>query len=266
MHGYSTMSKIVNKPHLRNALRKLKKVPYDFRETYNTATALQEMLEFLAVISGLKPVLLIGRGFDDARWISGVNCVAEEMRLHVIQGPKLNAEPEITDLPGWHSSTDQNRQSDNSLFYICKSKSITKTVTKIFKSGNITIEEESFLLGYPHCCVKDHYYRMQMMKRGFQLMLHRLADGDEVELARLVNEDISMSPETDEEIKCITEGTRTISAPYTSIVMCRACEENQNSPARIISRMLRHLAETVDLKFASEIEVNQRSFHVSDSQ
>ena len=97
-------------------------------------------------------------------------------------------------------------------------------------------------------------------------MLHRLADGDEAEMTRIVREDVSMSPETEEEIKCITEATRIVSAPYTSIVMCRTCEKNKNSPARSISRMFKQLSETVDLNFAAEIEIRQRSFSVSDNQ
>ena len=146
-------------------------------------------------------------------------------------------------MPEWYASTDQEKISENPVFYICKSRSISKIVFEICNAGSITIEQESFLLGYPHCCVQDHYFKHQMMNQGFGLMLHRIANGDESEMIRLVREDVSMSAETDEEIECMTEATRIIAAPYTSIVMCPSCEEHQDSPARLISKSFKHLAE-----------------------
>ena len=56
------MLKSVDKPRLRNALKKLRRIPFDRGDPYNQAIAPQEMLDFLAMISGLKPVVLIGRG------------------------------------------------------------------------------------------------------------------------------------------------------------------------------------------------------------
>ena len=251
------MLKSVDKPRLRNALKKLRRIPFDRGDPYNQAIAPQEMLDFLAMISGLKPVVLIGRGFDDPQWVKGVKIIANEMRLHVIQGLKWHAEPEFIGLPEWYASTDQEKLSENPVFYICKSRSISKIVFEICNAGSITIEQESFLLGYPHCCVQDHYFRHQMMNQGFELMLHRIANGDESEMIRLVREDVSMSAETDEEIECMTEATRIIAAPYTSIVMCPSCEENQDSPARLISKSFKHLAETINPNFVSEIESGQ---------
>ena len=89
------MLKSVDKPRLRNALNKLRRIPFDRGDPYNQAIAPQEMLDFLAMISGLKPVVLIGRGFDDPQWVKGVKSIANEMRLHVIQGLKWHAQPEF---------------------------------------------------------------------------------------------------------------------------------------------------------------------------
>ena len=45
-------------------------------------------------------------------------------------------------------------------------------------------------------------------------------------MIRLVKEDVGMSPETDEEVKCTTEATRFVSSSMdTNIMMCRTCEE-----------------------------------------
>ena len=182
------MSKSVDKPRLRNALKKLRRIPFDREDPYNLATAPLEMLEFLAMIAGLKPVVLIGRGFDDQNWIKGVQSIAEDMRLYVIEGPKWEAKPEFSGLPDWYASVDQKKISENPVVYICKSKSISIFVRGIAGTGTITIEEESSLLGYPKCCVQDHYYRAGRMNRGFSLMLERLSSGDKSEMMRLVRE------------------------------------------------------------------------------
>ena len=259
------MSKSVDKPRLRNTLKKLRRVPFDRGDPYNQATAPQEMLDFLAMISGLKPVVLIGRGFDDTQWVRGVKRIAEEMSLHVIQGPKWHAEPEFIGLPEWYASTDQKNLSEDPVVYICKSQSISKLVTEICDAESITIEEESFLLGYPHCCVQDHYFKHRMMNQGFILMLNRVANGDKSEMIRLVKEDVGMSPETDEEVKCTTEARRFALAPYTNIIMCRTCEENRDSPARLISKQFKQLAENIDSKLASEIDIGGRAYPAFNS-
>ena len=56
-------------------------------------------------------------------------------------------------------------------------------------------------------------------------MLERLSSGDKSEMMRLVREDVPMSPETDEEIECMREATRTVVAPFTSIVMCPSAKQ-----------------------------------------
>ena len=89
-------------------------------------------------------------------------------------------------------------------------------------------------------------------------MLNRTAKGDESEIIRLIKEDVAMSPETEEEKKLITEAKHCVSAPYTSILMCRTCETNTNSPALLLSKRYKELAEMIDLAFASEIEISQQ--------
>ncbi len=252
------MLKSVGKPRLRNALKKLRRIPFNREDPYNLATAPVEMLEFLAMISGLKPVVLIGRGFDDQNWIRGVQDLAEDMHLHVIEGPKWEAIPEYSGLPNWFALIDQKKLSENSVVYISKSKSISKCVRRIVDARSITIEEESAILGYPTCCVKDHYYKAERMNRGFNLMLERLSSGDKSEMMRLVREDVPMSPETDEEIECMREATRTVVAPYTSIVMCPSCEDDQDSPARIVSKNYKILADSIDPRLALDINLHQK--------
>ena len=71
----------ISKPHLRNVLKKLRAIqfdagPIDAREAWDQATAAQEMLDFLAMLAGLKPVYLAGRGFGPPSWLQGVQAIA----------------------------------------------------------------------------------------------------------------------------------------------------------------------------------------------
>ena len=59
----------VNKPRLRSALKKLRQVRFDRSDSANVGMAPQEMLDFPAMLAGLKPVCLVGRGFDDPDWV-----------------------------------------------------------------------------------------------------------------------------------------------------------------------------------------------------
>jgi hypothetical protein len=59
----------------------------------------QETLDFLAVIAGLKPVYLLGRGFDDPQWVRRVINIANKLDLHIIKGTEWNARPDADEYP-----------------------------------------------------------------------------------------------------------------------------------------------------------------------
>jgi hypothetical protein len=61
----------------------------------------QEMLDFLAVRAGIKPVFLVGRGFDDAQWIGGAVAIAQKAGMQVTEGPFWDTQVEDRTLPGW---------------------------------------------------------------------------------------------------------------------------------------------------------------------
>jgi hypothetical protein len=68
----------VDKSVLRSTLKKLRALPLDGTGPANIMMAPQEMLDFLAIRAGIKPVHLLGRGFDDAKWIEGVLAMARK--------------------------------------------------------------------------------------------------------------------------------------------------------------------------------------------
>lgn len=246
-----------NKVRLRNTLRKLRQLPLDRSDLANTAIAPQEMLDFLAMLAGFKHVYLLGRGFDDRAWIEGLLALAKQMTLHVLEGPKWYAEPEHAGMPDWYATLGPSAEAQEQVFYICRARGIADEVRRTLESGEITIDQEARLLGYPVCCVRDHYRSTRLMKEAFSLMLHRTAGGDEREMRRIVEEGIQMEAQTIEEISHISEATTLQSAPFTSINMCSACAEDPESPAMEISRNYERLARGIDPEIVQEIFLAQ---------
>src|SRR5437870_3098222 len=91
----------MDKPLLRSMLKKLRALPLKCANDANAMMAPQEMLDFLALRAGLKSVVLIGRGFDDAKWIAGAVEIARKAGLHVVEGPMWDAQSEDDTLPPW---------------------------------------------------------------------------------------------------------------------------------------------------------------------
>lgn len=243
----------VNKPRFRNALKKLRQVRFDRSDHANVGMAPQEMLDFLAMLAGLKPVCLVGRGFDDPDWVAGVEALARGMNLNVISGPKWHAQPEHKGLPDWYAEVEVPRPAERPVLYICKSRSIAGEVRAVCTSSKISMEQEAHLLGYPPCCVRDHYRRSRMFHEGFTLMLHRTSGGDEDEMRRILREDEQMIAETEQEKTLLGEATVQGSAPFTSLNMCPACSGDPDSPAMRMSRQYEALARVIDPGLVSEI-------------
>ena len=104
----------VNKPLLRSVLKNLRAVPFDRRDYSNCMIAPQEMLDFLAMMAGIKPVYLLGRGFDDPPWVKGVIAIADKMGLHIINGPEWNACPDAHEYPAWFGRASAKRPCSTS--------------------------------------------------------------------------------------------------------------------------------------------------------
>ena len=59
--------RLANKAWLRNTLKKLIAIGVSLKDVHEHATAAQETLDFLAMLAGLKPVMMLGRGFDNTQ-------------------------------------------------------------------------------------------------------------------------------------------------------------------------------------------------------
>ena len=194
-----------------------------------------------------------GGGFDDPEWVAGVETLAQGMKLNVISGPKWHAEPEYAGLPDWYTKMRAPGPAEHLVVYVCKSRSVAGQVRAVCTSGMISMEQEARLLGYPSCCVRDHYRMARMFDEGLALMLHRTARGDEDEMRRIVREDEQMIAETEQEKTLLDEATVQRPAPFTSLNMCPACTGDPDTPAMRMSRQYEVLARAVDPSLVSEI-------------
>ena len=118
------------------------------------------------------------------------------------------------------------------------------------------MDEEARLLGYPPCCVRDHYRRDALMRITFYRMLERASGGDLDEIKRLLREDVQLVAETSEEIDGLAEAREFRPAPFTSFNMCPDCAAQDASPARLLSGRYEALAQAVDRQLAAEIAAN----------
>lgn len=167
----------VDKPVLRSTLKKLRALPLDRTNHPNLMMAPQEMLDFLAMRAGLKPVHLLGRGFDDRDWIDGALAMARKAGLHVIEGPMWNAKPPEEAFPTWYRDHLKATEPVGNVHYICHTKGTAEAVEKSFANPPISMDDEARLLGYPPCCVRAHYDRTSLLDQTFYKMLERTGAG-----------------------------------------------------------------------------------------
>ena len=114
----------LSKAQLRSTLHKLRQLPLDHSDATNVRMVPQEMLDFLAMLVGLKPVYLGGRGFDDGVWIDGLMALSQQMRaikLRVLEGPGSHAQPRHLGLPQWYGELRDASEPSENVYYICRS-------------------------------------------------------------------------------------------------------------------------------------------------
>ncbi len=209
------------------------------------------------MLVGLKPVCLVGRGFDDPKWMAGVEAIAREMKLHVMRGAQWDAEPENAGLPDWYSEIAGALSVPQEVVYICKRRPVAGELEAVSATGEITMDQEAGLLGYPLCCVREHYQGQRKFGEAITLMLRRISGGDEEEMKRIVREDDGMSPETEEERTLLAVGAVRRWAPFTSVNMCVSCAGDPGSPAMRVSHQYEVLAHAVSPDLALKIATYQ---------
>lgn len=245
---------------LRNTLKKLERMSVDISDAYDRWIAPQEMLDFLALVAGLKPVYLGGRGWSSPRWLEDLERLSRGVGLHVIWGQRWSAIPENEGYPDWYTETNPTKPRQEPVLYVCRTRASTEDVRRVLIAGRPTIDEEARLLGYPRCCVENHYYRQRSSGTLVSLMLARMSGGLEDEMKRIVREDLPMKPTTEEEIRLSELCLRIRCAPFTNVIMCEPCALSSDSPAHRLSRRYAALAKDIDTSLFNRIEaMNEKS-------
>lgn len=239
-----------NKAKLRNTLRKLKAIPADTSDPHDARASAQEALDLLSAMAGLKPVMLLGRGYNDPAWIKGVLQVAADAGLHIVEGPFWDASADAgagADLPDWYLDHTRRAFAEHRAWYICRARATADEVAKLCETAAITVAEEARLLGYPECCVRDHYRRAADYQRVWLDLLRRKAGGDDRKAAELLASNEPLAPETDDDRKRLEAAMRTVPVPFTSINACEACVNGGPvAPANLKSLAGRKFAAEVD--------------------
>ena len=234
-----------NKAQLRNTLKKLGKLGGAHVEPKPAA---QEALDFLAMMAGIKPVMLLGRGLNEPAWIHAVLQIAADAKLHVVEGQFWDASADAgTDLPDWF--LDHNRQAfaEHRAYYICRARAASDEVAKICETATISVAQEARLLHYPECCVRGHYARAAEYQQVWLDLLRRRAGGDDAKAAELLAANEALEPETEEDAKRLTAAMKTVAVPFTSINACDSCiGGGPTAPANLMSLEGRKLAGEID--------------------
>ena len=234
---------------LLGALAKLLELPFVDTDDHSAVLRQQETLDFLAMVAGIKPVFMTGRGFYDALWIKSVIELANAMGLDVEIGPMWNALAGREGLPEWFVRFAIEAHRSEAVF-ISKEAATAQAVHAAVTGNPVSIADEAALLSYPACCVRAEYQRNECLDRAFFMMLSRAAGEDQQRIRFLIDDHVRLAAETPAEIAMLNAASAVNMAPFTSINMCGACASNRQSPARKIAAEHEQLARSIDLTFA----------------
>lgn len=234
-----------NKPRLRSALKKLYGAKIDWADSYVRGTAGQEAIDFVAMMAGLKPVYVSGRGFDEEGWHSAVLELAASNGLYVVAGAYWEPERPPSDLPDWFIERVRKGLDEGRAHYVSKARAPAEEVKSLAESGRPTMEQEARLLGFPLCCVEAHYATAAAFESATFEILSRRADGDETEMKRLAEGPEPVVPESDEERAMLAMAVSVRPARNTSLNMCEKCAADPDSPGAKLSASYGELVDTL---------------------
>jgi hypothetical protein len=235
-----------DKSRLRQIWRRLAAVPTGEADAEAAAEAAQERLDFVAMLAGLKPVYLLGRGFEDGAWREAVLNLAKELDLHLVIGPFWQAVGTEGAWPEWYAAHARAETAGMSAYYICRARAVAAELQGLAATGRPTVAQEARLLGYPECCVRAHYDRARAFHDLWLAMLARETGGDEAAMQQLLRAGTWIEPATEEERALLDKALAMAPAPYTSVNMCAACAADLDSPAHRLSRRYEALLTSLD--------------------
>ena len=240
-------------PEIRPFYEKLREIGDSLADTVDTGDLAQEILDFLAMAAGLKPVCLLGRGLDSSRWVAGAAGLAEAFGFLVVQGPFWDATP-FGKFPGWYRDHTLAQLAPLRAMYVCSSRETAQEIKLINDAdGRLSVGTEARLLGYPECCVVAHYDRVGRYHLAILSILKRLAGGDEAQMQTLLRSDNALLPMTQREIAHMEAALDLQPVSFGSWNQCPHCARNDDSPSAELSRQYSSLAETIDPELCQKL-------------
>ncbi len=216
---------------VRRAYQGLTRLADSLDPAADAAVIAQESLDFLAMVGGLKPVYLLGRGFDRPQWVAGVLGIARELGLAAIEGRLWDAAPLGTEFPDWYRRHTGAELARHTAHYLCGPAAVARKVRRIAATGSLTVAREARLLGYPECCVAAHYRRTLAFHRATLAVLARAAGGQ----------------------AALDAAGAVTPCPFTSLNMCDPCAASAHGPAAELALAYARLARDVDPALAKRL-------------
>jgi hypothetical protein len=199
--------------------------------------AWQDGLDLLAVLAGVKPLCIVGRGARGLAWSETLRGIATRANLPVAEFAPWDA---AADLPGWYLAASARRRESLSVLAICADAAMRDAAVALAAKGRVGPEEEAALLGYPRCCVAAHHQRMQAIEQLTAELTERVARGDAARMLRMIETGAAPLPQSPADWARFSAAARPAPLPFTSIVPCAACAADTDGPAQRIAR--RHAA------------------------
>lgn len=244
---------------LRAVVRRLGKIRAGQNNLYARVSMHQDTLELAALLAGMKPVFLLGRGFDDLTWVSQIKKIAADLRLEIVEDSCWNVDLSGLHFPEWYR---RMRNNQDQAVYITRNREAVSEILKISARGWVSPEEEARLLGYPMCCVEGSHKERRALAEGFFLAALEAADGDEERARAVILADTKF--QLPEEFTTRMEAALTHDqCPFTSIFMCPACAANPESPARTLSDRYAKLAKDLDSDLFKALKQTAKLFRTS---
>jgi hypothetical protein len=207
------------------------------------AAASQDGLDLLAVIAGLKPLCLAGRGgaFDPG-FRAALVAAAGSASLSVLEAAPWQPLAPPGALPDWYCDATARRGARMTVLYLCRDAALRAAASALSARGRVGAADEAALLGYPLCCVAQHHRQAIGFEQLVIAMTQRVARGDARQGARLIAAGVVSLPQTDAEWRDYRRLTAIAPAAPTSVNMCDACAGDANGPAAALARAYAALA------------------------
>jgi hypothetical protein len=206
-----------------------------------------EIHDFLAMLDGIKPVFLHGRGLAPSGWVEHVLSIAGDLGLRVIEGPFWDATA-YKEFPEWYADHCRAELKPYRAWYICIDETVARSVQNINDgAGRLSMMEEARLLGYPECCVNAHYERAMRYHRGTLAILKRLASGDDIKMQELFIGGAQLAPVTLQEIDCFDAAFDIHEPQLGSWNTCPECVHGTNSASKVLSWQYSNVIQKAEL-------------------